>query len=819
MLTLWRNLGDDLRYGLRLWLRKPGFTAVAVLTLALGIGANTAVFSVAYATLLAPLPYARADELVLLWSSFQKMGASRAPASAVEMREIRRQSRTLADLAGIWVGNGTLTGEQEPEQIKLGSVTHNFFEVLGARPLIGRAFTPADENAQDGGRPLILSYALWQRRYGGDTGVVGRQVRLGGGSATVVGVMPREFQLHFAPDANVPPETQAWVPFSAGIYQGPVDLYYLRLVGRLKPGVSREQAQQDADAVAARLRETYAEFAGESLKLEVVPLSRDAVRDIRPALVALLAGAGLVMMIACVNVAGLLLARASTRRQEFAVRAALGASPGRVVRQLLAEGLLLCAGGGLAGLAVGQMGVDLLPRLRPDALARLDAVELNWPVLGFTAALSLLAGLLSALAPALTARRVNLVATLQEAGRGVSHGRRRARALLVAGEVALSFVLLVGAGLLLGTLARLQEVAPGFKPDGVFTFEISLGGAKYANAGQRAAFVTRWEEELAALPGVEAAGAVSHLPLDNYPNWYSPYAPEGLSENQKQSLLADYRCVTPGYFQAMGAELLGGRWFDQLDTAEGRQVVIVDDLLARQTWPNESAVGRRLQVEQFTDRGFVPQWAEVVGVVRHLRHHSLGRELRGQIYLPYPQSAREHLSYAVKAQGDPLALAATLRRELRALDPDMAVNKMLPLSHYVSRSLASARFTALLAGLFAALALVLAAVGVYGLVSYSVAERTREIGVRMALGAGRRRILRLVLSQGMRPALVGIALGLVVAPALTRLIAGLLYGVTATDRLTFAVIAALLLAVAWLACWVPARRATKVDPLIALRSE
>jgi putative ABC transport system permease protein len=296
-------------------------------------------------------------------------------------------------------------------------------------------------------------------------------------------------------------------------------------------------------------------------------------------------------------------------------------------------------------------------------------------------------------------------------------------------------------------------------------------------------------------------------------------APEGLTEDQKQNLLADYRCVTPGYFRAMGAELLGGRWFDQLDTAEGRQVVIVDDLLARQTWPNESAVGRRLQVEQFTDRGFVPQWAEVVGVVRHLRHHSLSRELRGQIYLPYPQSAREHLSYAVKAKGEAAALAATLRRELRALDPDMAVNKMLPLSHYVSRSLASARFTALLAGLFAALALVLAAVGVYGLVSYSVAERTREIGVRMALGAGRRRILRLVLGQGMRPALVGIALGLVVAPALTRLIAGLLYGVTATDRLIFAVIAALLLAVAWLACWIPARRATKVDPLIALRSE
>ena len=816
---LLHNLMDDLCYGLRLWRKQPGFTAIAVLTLALGIGANAAIFSVAYATLLGPLPYTRPDELVLLWSSFQKMGAARAPGSAIEMREIKQRSQSLADVAAIWVGNGTLVGEPEPEQIKLASVTHNFFHVLGAPPLLGRVFAIEDETAQDGERPLILSYALWQRRYGGDPGIVGRQVQLGGGSATVVGVMPREFQLLFSPDANVPPETQAWVPFSSGIYQGPVDLYYLRLVGRMKPGVTLAQAQQDADAVAVRLRETYAEFASENLKLSVVPLRGDAVRNLRPALLALLAGAALVLLIACVNVAGLLLARGNTRRQEFAVRSALGAAPGRLVRQLLVEGLLLCAGGGLLGLVIGQAGVKLLSQLRSDALAQLVEVKLHRPVLAFVAAVSLLAGLLATLAPALAARQVNLAATLQESGRALSPGRQRVRVWLVTGEIALSLVLLVGAGLLLRTLERLQRVDPGFRPEGVLTFELSFGGRQYLTGKQRAAFVEQWEEKLAALPGVTASGAVSHLPLDNYPNWYSPYAPEGVSEAQKQGLLADYRCVTPGYFQALGAQLLSGREFDKLDTATGRQVVIVDDLLARQTWPNASALGRKLQVEQATDAGFAPQWAEVVGVVRHLRHHNLSQELRGQIYLPYPQSAREHLSYAVRTSGDPLALAAPVRQQLRALDPKLAVNKLVPMTHYVSRSLSSASFTALLAGLFGALALGLALIGIYGVVAYAVAERTHEIGLRMALGAAPRDVMQMVMQHGLKMTGAGLGLGLAAAWLLTRWLANLLYGVSATDALTFVVVPILLTLVALAACWLPARRAMNVDPLIALREE
>src|SRR6185369_14511361 len=813
-----QNLIQDLRYGARMLRKKRGFALIAIATLALGIGANTAIFSVAHAVLFGPLPYERPDELILIWSAFHKMGASRAPASAVEMREIKDRSQLLEDVGGIWVGTGTLTGEQEPEQIKLASVTHNFFSVLGAKPMLGRTFLPEDEDANVG-NAIILSYGLWQRRFGSDPGIIGRQIRVGTGGTTVVGVMPQDFQVVFSPEANVPLDTQAWTTFSSVIYKDPVNLYYMRVVGRMKPGVTLAQAQQEANSIAEQLRGNFNEFATENLSLDVASMRGDAVRKLRPTLIALVIGAGLVLLIACVNVANLLLSQANIRHQEFAIRSALGASSARLIRQLLSESLVLCFIGGLAGLLVGMEGVRLLLKMRPDTLARIGSVQVNWTVLGFVTGISLLSGMLFGLAPALETRKVNLIETLKEAGRSsVGRARGSTRALLVIAEVALGFVLLVGAGLMMRTMDQLHKVDPGFKPDGVLTFEISLSGREYNDPQARTNFVRQFEDKLLALGGVESVGGVSHLPLDDYPNWYSPYVPEGMTEDEQQNVLADYRSATPGYFEAMGARLVAGRWFNNSDSATGASVVIVDDKLARETWPGQSAIGKKMQAEN-SDNGFKMKPVEVVGVVEHLRHHSMSQQLRGQIYLPYAQSTREHLSYAVRTKGDTLALAGSIRQELRGLSKDMALSKVRPLEFYVDKDLASANFIAVLSGLFGLVALVLAAIGIYGVISYSVNQRTHEIGIRVALGARRGEVLAMVVRQGMKLAIAGVAIGLIGALAVTRMISSLLYGVSATDPITFAAIALLLTGVALLACYLPARRATKIDPMAALRCQ
>ncbi len=817
METLWQ----DLRYGVRMLLRQPALAVIAILTLALGIGANTAIFGVVDAVLLKPLPaHGRPDQLTLIWSSFEQMAIARAPSSGTQWNEIRERSRTLADLGAIWVGNGTLLGEAEPEQIKLGSVTANFFDVLEVQPLLGRTFQK-EEQGQGARRAIVLSHGLWQRRYGADANIIGRAIRVNGREATVVGVMPQAFQLHFPIDANVPAETQAWIPFGSDLKSQPRDLYYLRLVGRLKPDVSIEQAQAEMPGIAEQLREQYQEYASENLKLEIVPLHGDAVRDVRPALLALLVGAALVLLIACVNVANLLLARARVRQQEMAVRAALGASRARIVRQLLSESLLLGVLGGALGLGIGWWGLRVLLRLLPDSLARVGSVQLNWTVLMFVTAVSLASALLFGLAPALAIRKVNLTETLKARGE-TSPGKQRAHALLIVSEIALGVVLLIGAGLMLRTLAQIQKVDPGFNVERAaqaLTFEINPTTA-VRSSPELINFVAQLSDKLTGLPGVEAVGAISHLPLDDYPNWYSPYARDGMTEAEKKGLMADHRAITPGYFQAIGATLLAGRGFDAQDRVDTRAVVVVDDLLARQTWPNESAIGKMIECESFQPNGnFAQRKAEIVGVVKHIRHHSLTKEVRGQIYIPYTQSAREHLSYVLKANGDAKALVTPARQSLNALRENLALSKVRLFSEYTTKALVPARFIALLASIFGALALLLAMIGIYGVVSYLVNQRTREIGVRMALGAQSRDVLALIVKHGMRPALAGIALGLVGAFALTRFIAGLLFGVRALDPLTFGGAAILLLLVALLACWIPARRAPKVDPMLTLRCE
>jgi macrolide transport system ATP-binding/permease protein len=812
-LTL-ESIGQDIRHGLRLLRKHPGFSSVLVITIALGIGANAAIFSVVDSVLLRPLPYERPRELALIWSTFQLMGASRAPASGIQLREIRDRSRLLQDVAGIWVGNGTLAGNLEPEQVKIGDVTTNFFSVLGVRPALGGYFSPE----KDGNdlQEIMLSYGLWQRRFAGDKSIVGKGILLNGRSFTVVGVLSQDFVLAFPADANVPMNVQAYVPFQENIYEGPRDLYYIRILARMKTGVDIHQAQAEANTVAAQLRNEYSEYNKENLQLDVVQLHQDVVRDIKPALLALFVGAGLVVLISCFNVSNLLLAHASTRRKEIALRVAIGASRWRIARQLVTESLLVCFVGGALGLAIGWIGLKLLLSIRPEILTRVGSIGINLSLVGFVCALTFGSGLLASLAPLLELRKLKLIEPLKEEARSTSgRAKQRTRSLLMVSEMALGFVLLVGAGLMIRTLIQLHRVSPGFNPARVLTFEMIPAG----RSGEiRSSFVSECERKLGAIPGVEAVGAISHLPLDDYPNWYSPYAPEGIAEDQKANLLADYRAITPGYFQAIGAQLVAGRYFDQHDDAKGHQVVIVDSMLARQTWPADSAIGKRLNVEHFSDEGFANDWAEVVGVVEHIKGQSLLKSIRGQIYIPYPQSSREHLSFVLRTSQEPTTLAASVRNEINQIDKTRAIAKVRPMDAYVSKALAPTNFTTVLASVFAIVALLLATVGIYAVVSYSVSQRTHEMGVRMALGARPANILRMVLKEALVLTAAGLAIGLAGSVMLSNFMSTLLFEVTPRDPLTYLVMAVLIPLAAMAACWRPARRAAAGNVLDALRN-
>jgi putative ABC transport system permease protein len=814
MATTLQSLSQDIRFAARTLFRSPGFTAVAILTLALGIGVNTAIFSVVYAILLRPLPYDHPKQLALIWSKLEKTALSRAPASGPIWSEIVHRNNLLSDVAGIWIGNGTFTGDANPEQVKLAFVTPNFPGLLGFRPELGRIFVPAEESF--GGRwAIMLSHGVWQRRYGGDPAIIGKTVSISGGSATVVGILPPDFRLYFSD--NVPAEVGAMVPFGDDLSKRPADLYFLRLLARLKPGVTAEQAQADLNQVAGQIRSQYTELNAENLSFDLAPLQRDAVREVRPALIALFSGAGFVLLICCLNVANLLLARASSRGREIAVRSALGASRSRILRQVLLEGLVLCTVAGAAGVLLGWAGVHALMSIRPDYLAHMPEVGINWPVLAFVAGLSFASVLLCALAPSIESSKTDINITLREAGRTSQPSLRRGmRAVLIVGEITLGLVLLIGAGLMIRTLQNIQAVQPGFEAQHLLTFEIDL--STYRRQA-RINFVQEWESKLASLPGVASVGAVSHLPLDDYPNWYSPYRPQGMTPTQASGLLADHRASTPGYLQAMGAKLLEGRFFDAQDRAAGRQVVLVDDLLANSAWPGQSAIGKQIEVEHVTNQGFVPLWSEVVGVVEHIRNHSLSKKVRGEIYIPYEQSPREHLSFAVRARLDPLALAGTIRAELLRRDHNMALSKVRPMTAYVQRATAPVRFIAVLAGAFAGLALLLAAIGIYGVVSYSVSRRMHEMGVRMALGATSSEILRLVMREAMGLASVGILLGTAAAFFVSRTLRTLIYGISAIDPATYSLAIVVVAAAAFLGCWRPAAQAASANPVDALRSD
>ena len=813
--TLWA----DARYAFRTLRKNPGFAAIAILTLALGIGANTAIFSVLDGVILKPLPYPHADRLALIWTELRDAGQTRAPFSGPDMMDVKRRSRLFQDVGGTWVGSVALTGTAEPEQIKVAFVTDNFLTVLGAHPARGRLFAPQDD-VKGAAPTIILTDGLWRRRFGADRKLLGSSIRVNGEEAAVIGIMPADFRLIFPEDANVPPDVQAFMTFRDDLDQEARDANYLRVIGRLHPGATIQQADGELRSIGSQLRNEYVEDSKQGVDFSALPLQADTVREIRPAVLALFAGVGLVLLIACANVANLLLARAGGRQREIALRSALGATRGRLVRQLLTESVLLSLLGGAAGLVLGWWAMHWLLALRPKSLAAMQTVSFDFAVLSYAFAISLFAGILFGLVPAAESSGGELVETLKAGGKGIVAGKGRFRNLLVTAEVALGFVLLIGSGLLMRTFVRLLNVDTGFRADHLLTFQINPPVPRYAEGEDRIRLLYQLTKNLSALPGVESAGGVHRLPFDDYVNWYSYYWIEGAPLHDQNKLLADHRSITPGFFRTMGVPLVAGRDFEESDDATRRRVVILDELLAKRTWPNESAVGKKLNVEAQRFHGdFFRTPADVVGVVKHIKYMQLTDDGRPQVYEPYAQSPRELLAFTVRTTGEPEALVSAIRREVDKFDKDIPLSKVRPMSEYVRLARAANRFTMLLAGALAILALALASIGIYGVTSYSVSQRRNEIGIRMALGAQPRDVVRLVLGQGMAPVIAGISAGFAISWLLTPALSSLLFGVQPTDLATFSAVAIFLSGVGLLACYLPARRAMRVDPMTALRDE
>jgi putative ABC transport system permease protein len=804
--TLWQ----DLRFGVRMLLKHPDFTLIAALTLAVGVGANTSIFSIVNAVLLRPFPYQAPERLVIVQEGESGGGFSPSYPNFVDWRA---QNTAFASIAAVRQNESfNLTGAGEPERLQGQLVSAEFFSMLGIKPLVGRDFLPEEDRA--GATPaVILSYGFWQRRFGNDPGIIGQQLTLNDQSYTIVGITPPDFRYGLEVDVTVPfgLQTQRFSRRGADPGTG--------VVARLKPHVSQQQGESDLNMVAARLEQQYP-ATNKGRRVLLTPLHESFVGDVRRPLLILLGAVGLVLLIACANVANLLLVRASARQKEMAVRVALGASRATLVRQLLTESVLLAASGAALGILLAFWGGSFIAAQLPNGIPRLQEANVDARVLVFTLAVSLLTGLLFGLAPALQASRPNLTEGLKEGDRGSSGRRQRLRSVLVVGEVALTLTLLVGAGLLIQSFRRALEVNPGFKPQNLLTMQVSVNKPNGEQNGQQVAnFFEQLQQNVRNLPGVKSVAVSNGIPFGstNFP----PFLIEGRPVTDGKPSGLRYH-VSPTYFQTMGIELLKGRLFTAGDTPNTPMVVIIDEVLAQRYFPNEEPLGQRLKPS-----ADAPSW-EIVGVVRHAEPNSLDAQgpAPAQFYLNFDQIPVERLpgyvrrlNLLTRTEVEPLSLTAAVRAQVAALNKDQAVFNVRTMEQAVAQSVAPRRFSMLLLSVFAVVALALASLGIYGLMSYVVAQSTREIGVRMALGAEVSDVLKLALGQGMKQALVGVALGLVASLALTRMMKTLLFGVSATDPLTFAAIALLLTGIALLACWLPARRATKVDPIIALRAE
>lgn len=805
---------QDLSYAVRIMTQNPLFTFIAIFTLAIGIGVNTAIFSVIDAVLLRPLPYPQAKQLTVVWSAFGQEG--RAPGSGPELVSLRERSRIFDQFAGIWVQREALTGNGEPEAVTLGWVSSNFLSLLSAHPEAGRYFLPAEEGSGSG-PVVVLSNKLWQRRFGGDPKIVGRSILVSGHLCAVVGVLPANFKLVFPEGASVPPDIDIFVPFKWELATQPRDRAYIRIIGRLRDGQTVQRGQEELDNIASQLRAEFGEYASENLHLRALSLQEDSFRNARPALLALFAGTGFVLLIACANVAMLLLSRTNERTHEITLRAALGAQPRRVIRQLLTESLLLSTMGGIAGLFVSWAILKSLWALQPAELTRTGPAGLNLAVLGFNLLASTLCGLLFGLAPALMVRTFNLGSVLREVAQTVTE-RRFSRQLLIGCEVALTFVLLTSSVLLLRTFISILRVDPGFNAQNVITFQISLPGSRYPKPELAINFIRELQRKLASLPDVQSAGVVSHLPFDdNLPNWYAYFWRDGAPKEEQNTVMADHRSVLPGFFDSIGARFVAGRNFDTSDEVANRKVVIVDDSLARQLWPKGNELGQKLVVE---NGNFVQDVAEVVGVVKHVQYHSLTNQVRPQLYLPYAMAVRANMSFTVRTKSSSSReLIPMIRSEIASLDKDLPVANIRLLEDYVSDARLRTRFVTTLCGVLAAIALLLCCVGIFGMTANAVTKRTREFGIRMALGAQRQDIAVMVLRKSMAPVVSGGVIGLLSSLGLMPLLSSLLYGVKPLDPAVLIPVLLVLFVIALFAAFLPTQRVIRSNPISALRHE
>lgn len=806
--ALWQDLG----YGLRQLRRSRRFAALAVITLAVGIGANTAIFSFVNTVILSPLPYPNTDRLAVLWSGLGD--TNRAPASRFELFQIRQRTKEFDQVGGIWVTNGSLPAlsqtEQVAEQIKIGVVTSNFLPLLCSKPALGRLFRSEDERS-NGAENIVISNGLWVRRFGSDPGIIGRSIRVRKDSAVVIGVLPENFRLIFPDDASVSSTVDVFhtIPIDASEPTGPA---FLHLIGRLQIGSSLARAQAEANAIAAQLHTFDGRTGITNFRLSVVPLQVDAFRAVRGTLLLLFGGVAFVLLIGCANVANLLMARARHRQQEIMTRIALGASTGRLIRQLLTESLVLGALGAVGAVALGWATVRGILAIRPPSFTNVSEVRLHSAVLGFTFGVAVLTSFLFGLAPALSVRRLDLAPNLRQGRNTAGWGRGGWGRFFVSAEVALAFVLLVGTGLLTRTFVSMLQVNPGFSAQNIFTFRIT--GSSYAALNQL-------QQNLATLPGVQSVSAVSHLPLDDMGNWYDAYWKEGTPAELQGSSMADLRSILPGYFRTIGATLISGRDFTETDDASHEHAAIVDDVVARQLWPQGDALGKKINVSD-SPKGpyeFERDWLVIVGVVHHLQYHSLTAMVRPQIYVPMQLAPRPMMVMLIRTTGTVSHLAGSVRKQAGLLNKELALSRMAPLSDVVDSAISESRFASLLATLLAVTALVLAFVGIYGLLSYSVAQRLGEIGIRMAIGAERRHVLRMVLTDALVSVVPGVAAGLLLSSFLMPLLAHLLFGVKPQSPINYAAILILVLIVTAFAAYFPARRAMSVDPATSLRYE
>ena len=823
-------LFQDLRYALRSLAAGRGLTVAAILSLALGIGANSSIFSVASALLLRPLPYSDPDRLVILWNRSPGLGIAEDWFSTAQYFDIRTTTRSFEEVAAAIGSNVNLTGDGEPERVGTVRVSSSLLPMIGARAELGRLFTAADD-AEGAAATAILHHGTWMRRYGGDPDVLGRSVELNGRPYQIVGVMPRDFTLprEVLPTLGGAEEAEILLPLPFGPKAPQTrNGEDYNIMARLRPGVTVAQAQAEMDALTARLRQEHPDFypANGGLTFGVVPLKQQVVGDVTRPLIILVSAVAFVLLIACANVANLLMSRALGRQKEMAIRSALGASRGRIVRQLLTEAIVLALAGGLLGLGLAVFSIDAIQALGTRSVPRLESIRIDWVVLLFTTIVSMASGLLFGLLPALRLGRVEPQASLKEGGRGSGgaqaiwgRGGGLRRALVVA-ELALCVMVLVAAGLLVRSFGKVQQVSPGFTPAGVLTLELTMTGRKYTEPWRVYETYRLLWEQLRAVPGVAAAGGVTALPLSQMFAW-GPITVEGRPVTPGEKFInVDQRTVAGDYFEAMRIPLVRGRFFTDEDTPDTPRVVVIDERMAEQLWPGQDPVGKRIRTGGFDVTPDTP-WMTVIGVTGRVRQYTLdGEEPRIAMYHWHRQRPARALNVVMRTTTtDPARLAPAARQVIEALDPDLPIYNVKTMEARVNESLARRRFAMSLLTLFAALAFGLAAIGTYGVIAYLVSQGTREIGIRMALGATPGRVAGMVVRAGMTMAGLGIAAGLAGALLLTRFMQSLLYGVDAADPATFAAIIALLVSMALVATYVPARRASRIDPLISLRAD